>query len=109
MSQLAREEHIDTALLATRNDLTELLGGAPDARLAHGWRAAMAGANIRSLVEGRAALAFDGAGALRLLDLDALELDTGPLDAGRRTTTLRVRASSAVTDGDGSDTVGSRS
>jgi ribonuclease D len=72
MSQLAREEHIDTALLATRNDLTELLGGAPDARLAHGWRAAMAGANIRALGEGRAALAFDGAGALRLLDLPSV-------------------------------------
>jgi ribonuclease D len=94
MSQLAREEHIDTALLATRNDLTELLAGAPDARLAHGWRADMAGANIRALVEGRAALAFDGAGALRLLELDA---------------TQRATSGPAVTDGDGSDTVGLRS
>jgi ribonuclease D len=93
MSQLAREEHIDTALLATRSDLTELLAGAPDARLAHGWRAAMAGAGIRALVEGRAALAFDGAGALRLLDVDSA---------------LRAGGEHIVTDGDGTETVSSR-
>jgi hypothetical protein len=93
MSQLAREEHIDTALLATRSDLTELLAGAPEARLAHGWRAAMAGAGIRALVEGRAALAFDGAGALRLLDVDGA---------------LRAGGEHIVTDGDGGDTVSSR-
>jgi ribonuclease D len=93
MSQLAREEHIDTALLATRNDLTELLSGVPGARLAHGWRAAIAGANIRALVEGKAALAFNGNGALRLLDLD---------------TTVRAGASLPVTDREGTDTVGLR-
>jgi ribonuclease D len=93
MSQLAREERIDTALLATRSDLTELLAGSPDARLAHGWRAAMAGANIRALVEGRAALAFDGAGSLKLLDLDA---------------TLRAKEAEQVTESDGGHTVGSR-
>jgi ribonuclease D len=69
VSQLARDQHIDTALLATRADLVDLLRGDPDARLAHGWRAATVGDDIRHLVEGEAALAFDGRGGLRLLKL----------------------------------------
>ena len=47
-------------------DLEALLRGDPDARLAHGWRAEVAGGPIRNLVEGRAALAFDGNGGLVL-------------------------------------------
>lgn len=66
VSQLARDEQLDTTLLATRADLEALLRGDPDARLAHGWRGALVGEPIRALVEGRAALAFDGAGELRL-------------------------------------------
>jgi ribonuclease D len=69
VSQLARDQHIDTALLATRADLVDLLRGDPNARLAHGWRAATVGDDIRHLVEGEAALAFDGQGGLRLLKL----------------------------------------
>ena len=69
VSQLARDQRIDTALLATRADLVDLLRGDPDARLAHGWRAASVGDDIRHLVEGEAALAFDGRGGLRLLKL----------------------------------------
>ena len=69
VSQLARDQHIDTALLATRADLIELLRGDPDARLAHGWRAQVVGDDIGHLVEGRAALAFDGRGRLKLLNL----------------------------------------
>jgi ribonuclease D len=69
VSQLARDERIDTAILATRADLVSLLRGDPDARLAHGWRAELLGTDVRHLVEGRAALTFDGAGALRLVDL----------------------------------------
>ena len=69
VSQLARDQRIDTALLATRADLVDLLRGDPDARLAHGWRAAMVGDDIRHLVAGEAALAFDGHGGLKLLDL----------------------------------------
>jgi ribonuclease D len=70
VSQLARDQRIDTALLATRADLVDLLRGDPDARLLHGWRAAMVGEDIRHLVEGHAALAFDGRGGLRLLSLN---------------------------------------
>jgi ribonuclease D len=69
VSQLARDQHIDTALLATRADLVDLLRGDPDARLAHGWRAATVGDDIRHLVAGQAALAFDGHGGLKLLSL----------------------------------------
>ncbi|WP_195210222.1 ribonuclease D [Actinomarinicola tropica] len=66
VSQLAREEDIDTALLATRADLEALLRGDEDARLAQGWRAELVGEPIRRLVAGEAALAFDGKGGLVL-------------------------------------------
>ena len=46
-----------------------LAQGDPDARLAHGWRQAMVGDDIRHLVAGQAALAFDGHGGLKLLTL----------------------------------------
>ena len=70
VSQLARDEDIDTSLLATRSDLVELLSNDPDARLATGWRAELVGDGIRRLVGGHSALAFDGKGKLRLIDLD---------------------------------------
>ena len=66
MSQLARDLRIDTSLLATRADLEALLRGDPDARLATGWRAEVVGEPIRQLVDGHAALAFDGRGGLVL-------------------------------------------
>jgi ribonuclease D len=66
VSQLARDLHIDTTLLATRSDLVDLLVDADDARLRVGWRAELVGDQIRRLVEGEAALAFDGAGGLLL-------------------------------------------
>jgi ribonuclease D len=67
VAQVARAEEIDTALLATRADLVELLAGAPEARLGTGWRGALVGEGIRSLVAGESALAFSGRGRLRLL------------------------------------------
>lgn len=66
VSQIARDREIDTMLLATRADLVALLNGDPAARLAHGWRAEMIGADIAALVGGRAALAFDATGSLVL-------------------------------------------
>jgi ribonuclease D len=69
ISQLARDERIDTALLATRSDILDLLAGHPDARLAQGWRAALVGDGVKRLVEGHAAIAFDGKGNLRLVDV----------------------------------------
>jgi ribonuclease D len=66
VSQLARDLQIDTGLLATRADLNALLRGDSDARLTEGWRADLVGEPIRRLVDGKAALAFDGHGELVL-------------------------------------------
>lgn len=69
VSQVARDEQIDTALLATRADLVAFLAESPDARLRHGWRAELLGDGIARLMEGRSGLTFDGKGALRLVDV----------------------------------------
>jgi ribonuclease D len=66
VSQLGRQLHIDPSLLATRSDLEAFLRGDPDATLAHGWRAEVVGVPVRRLVDGKAALAFDGKGTLTL-------------------------------------------
>ncbi|MCC5950487.1 MAG: HRDC domain-containing protein [Acidimicrobiia bacterium] len=66
VSQLARDIEIDTALLATRNDVEELLAGVEGARLAEGWRSHLVGEPIRALVAGEAALAFVGEGRIDL-------------------------------------------
>jgi ribonuclease D len=69
VSQVARDQRIDTAILATRADITALLADRPDARLAHGWRAELIGEAIKRLVTGRAGLTFDSSGRLRLIDV----------------------------------------
>lgn len=69
VSEVARTQRIDTALLATRADLVALLRGDADARLASGWRAELIGDGIKRLVEGSAGLTFDGRGGLRLIDV----------------------------------------
>ena len=71
VSELARQEKIDTALLGTRGDIIALLRNDPEARLANGWRSELLGDNVRRLVEGRAALTFDGRGSLKLIDVPA--------------------------------------
>jgi ribonuclease D len=68
VGQLGRQLHIDSTMLATRSDIEALLRGDERARLAHGWRAEVLGQDIRRLVEGRAAIAFDGRGGLVLED-----------------------------------------
>src|SRR5439155_17335234 len=68
ISQLSRQLQIDTTLLATRADVEALLRGDAGARLTVGWRAEVLGQDIQRLVEGRAALSFDGKGALVLED-----------------------------------------
>ncbi len=67
VGQLARDERIDTALLATRSDIVAFLRGDRDARLGSGWRAQLVGEGIRGLVGGTAGLTFDGEGRLRLI------------------------------------------
>ncbi len=53
---------VDRAL----SDIVAFLRGDDDARLADGWRAALLGDGIRDLVEGKAALPFEG-GRLKLI------------------------------------------
>ena len=69
VSEVARQQRIDAGLLATRHDLTALLRGDADARLASGWRGELLGEGIRRLVAGEAALTFDGHGGLNLIDV----------------------------------------
>jgi ribonuclease D len=66
VGQLARNLEIDSTLLATRADLEDLLKDDPAARLGQGWRAELVGAQVRELLAGRAALAFEGQGGLVL-------------------------------------------
>ena len=68
ISQLSRQLQIDTTLLATRADVEALLRNDENARLTRGWRADVLGQDIRRLVEGRAAISFDGRGGLVLED-----------------------------------------
>jgi ribonuclease D len=84
VAQLARDQRVDTAVLATRADLAAFLRGDPDARLARGWRAAMVAKPVRALVEGRVALAFDAAGHLTLEERSGRPYRTpaGPAAAG---------------------------
>jgi ribonuclease D len=69
VSEVARREHIDTTLLATRSDLVEFLRGNDDARLAVGWRHDFLGADIKRIIDGRAALSYDGRGGLKLISV----------------------------------------
>jgi ribonuclease D len=66
VAQLARDQRVDAAVLATRGDLAAYLRGDPDSKLARGWRAVMVAEPIGALVQGRAALAFDGGAHLVL-------------------------------------------
>jgi ribonuclease D len=59
ISQVARDEKLDPAQLATRNDIVEYLAQYPNARLRSGWRREIAGDRITGLVNGDLALAFD--------------------------------------------------
>jgi ribonuclease D len=69
VSELARQEKIDTALLGTRGDIVALLRNDPDARLSIGWRAELLGDHVKRLVAGTAALTFDGKGSLKLINV----------------------------------------
>ena len=66
IAQLARDERIDATLLATRSDVATFLRSEPGSRLVHGWRHDLVAGPLLALVEGRAALGFDGAGGLVL-------------------------------------------
>ena len=72
VAELARQSELDAALLGTRRDINDLLAGAPNARMRHGWRADIVGRDIEDLVAGRKALTFVHRGdetGLRLVDV----------------------------------------
>ena len=69
VSEVARREEIDTALVATRTDIVDYLRGAATARLRHGWRRTVVGDGLDDIVAGRAAIRFDGRGGLQLVVL----------------------------------------
>jgi hypothetical protein len=66
VAQLARDEEIDAAMLATRADLAAFVRRDPGSRLTEGWRAALVGQPVGRLLAGEAALAFAGNGQLVL-------------------------------------------
>jgi ribonuclease D len=66
LSQVARDDALDPALVATRADLESFFDGDPDSRLARGWRFEHYGARISELAGGKAAVALEPGGTLRL-------------------------------------------
>lgn len=66
VGQLARDEHLDASLLATRADIEALVRGDGTSRLLDGWRKDLAGAPVERLLAGELALAFAGRGSLVL-------------------------------------------
>lgn len=66
VSEVARREEIDPAILGTRADIVDFLRGSTEARLGIGWRYDLVGRQLGDIVGGRAALAFDGRGGLVL-------------------------------------------
>lgn len=77
VAQLASHLEIDAGLLATRADLYAFLRGESDARLANSWRHELVGEPVRRLVQGEAALAFDGRGGLVLEARSHEPVDSG--------------------------------
>lgn len=74
ISQLARDHKLDPTILATRADVEHLLSREPG-RLDTGWRADLVGEPIAALVNGAAALAFDGDGRLVLEERSNIPLN----------------------------------
>lgn len=70
VSEVARTEEIDSALLATRQDIIEFLRGDGQARISSGWRHRLLGTQLESLLNGRAGLSFDGRGGLKMIVAD---------------------------------------
>ncbi|MGA1297985.1 MAG: ribonuclease D [Ilumatobacteraceae bacterium] len=69
VSEVARRQEIDPALLATRQDIVDFLCERDGARLSQGWRWDVVGHQLNDIVAGRSGLAFDGRGGLVLHDV----------------------------------------
>lgn len=59
LSQRAAQEDLDTSVLGTRDDVTRLVLRQPS-RLSSGWRDSLVGCDLRSIIEGMAALGVNG-------------------------------------------------
>ena len=68
VAEVARRERLDPVLLATRADLVDFANGGTAGRLASGWRAELVANDLRDILEGRAGVAVDDRGRLRLVD-----------------------------------------
>lgn len=66
ISQVARDQRIDATLVATRGDVAAFVRGDGEGRLSRGWRQEMVSGGLKALMDGNAALAFDGEGRLVL-------------------------------------------
>ncbi|MGC8626348.1 MAG: ribonuclease D [Acidimicrobiales bacterium] len=93
VAQLARDEQVDAALLATRADVVDYLSGARGARLRQGWRAQLVGAPISRLASGEACLTLDGKGRLLMQARPCELLGSGP-DGGEPAVAGTVQAGS---------------
>lgn len=69
VGELARVHEVDPTFLATRQDVEEFIAGTDSCRLRNGWRRDMVGSDLAGILEGSAALRFDGAGRLELVKL----------------------------------------
>jgi len=81
IAQLARDQRVDAALLATRADLAAYLRDGAASRLGSGWRAAMVGEALARLLRGDAAVAFEHGGRLVLEARSYQPLSAAPLQA----------------------------
>ena len=66
VTQAARQLDLDPAILGTRSDVEALVRGDSDARMSKGWRNEIVGESVKELLNGEAALAFDGDAGLVL-------------------------------------------
>ena len=67
LSEVARVQKIDNALLATRNDILAFIRQDQAARLLTGWRRDLVGSDLKSLLSGELGLSFDGHGGLKMM------------------------------------------
>ena len=77
-AQHAAEADLDPALVATRSDIEALLRGDPNCRALKGWRADIIAAPVQQLLEGTAAVAFDGRGKLTLEERSGRPISADP-------------------------------
>ncbi|GDX25959.1 ribonuclease D [Actinomycetes bacterium] len=67
LSEVARVQKIDNALLATRSDILAFIRQDQSARLLTGWRRDLVGSDLKSLLSGELGLSFDGHGGLKMM------------------------------------------